>query len=195
MMLETTKNMIKAFVGESQARNRYTMYAKAAEKEGFIQVSDVFLLTAENEREHAKWFFRMLQDVKKEETEDIDELMINVPADLKIGNTKENLLDAIKGEHEENSGIYPEFAKVAEDEGFPDIAARIRSISKAEEHHEERYTKLLDVLENNTVFKKPDKRYWVCRQCGYVHDGNEPPEKCPSCSHPKNYFSVLCEIF
>ncbi|MBN2101269.1 MAG: rubrerythrin family protein [Candidatus Aenigmarchaeota archaeon] len=194
-MLETTKNMIKAFVGESQARNRYTMYAKAAEKEGFIQVSDVFLLTAENEREHAKWFFRMLQDVKKEETEDIDELMINVPADLKIGNTKENLLDAIKGEHEENSGIYPEFAKVAEDEGFPDIAARIRSISKAEEHHEERYTKLLDVLENNTVFKKPDKRYWVCRQCGYVHDGNEPPEKCPSCSHPKNYFSVLCEIF
>jgi len=194
-MLETTKNLIKAFVGESQARNKYTIYAKVAEKEGFIQINDVFLLTAENEREHAKWFFRMLQDVKKEETEDIEELMLSVPADLKIGNTKENLLDAIKGEHEENSGLYPEFAKVAEDEGFPDIAARIRAISKAEEHHEERYTKLLEVLENNTILKKPDKRYWVCRQCGYVHDGSEPPERCPSCSHPKGYFSVLCEIF
>ena len=193
--METTKNLIKAFVGESQARNKYTMYAKVAEKEGFVQVSDIFLLTAENEREHAKWFFRMLQEARKEETENTEELMINVPADLKIGDTKENLLDAIKGEHEENSGLYPEFAKAAEDEGFPDIAARIRSISKAEEHHEERYTKLLDVLENNTVFKKPDKRYWVCRQCGYVHEGSEPPEKCPSCSHPKGYFSVLCENF
>ena len=194
-MLETTKNLIKAFVGESQARNKYTMYAKVAEKEGFMQISDVFLLTAENEREHAKWFFRMLQDVRKEETEDIEELMINVPADLKIGSTKENLLDAIKGEHEENSGLYPEFAKVAEDEGFADIAARIRAISKAEEHHEERYAKLLEVLEDNTIFKKPDKKYWVCRQCGYVHEGSEPPDKCPSCSHPKNYFSILCEIF
>ncbi len=194
-MLETVENLTKAFVGESQARNRYTMYARIAEKEGFMQIAEIFLLTAENEREHAKWFFRMLQEAKKEETEDIENIMVDTSAVITIGDTKANLIAAIKGEHEENSGLYPEFAKTAADEGFSAIAARIRAIAKAEEHHEERYTKLLEVLENKTVFKKPDKRYWMCMKCGYIHDGSEPPESCPSCSHPKSYFQIKCENY
>lgn len=194
-MLKTTENLAKAFIGESQARNRYVMYAKAAKKEGFVQIADIFLETAKNEEEHAKWFFRMLQQVKELEKDKIEDLMVDSACPVHIGDTKSNLEAAIKGEHEESSGIYPEFAKDAEDEGFSDVAARIRSISRSEMHHEERYKALLDVLENGTIFKKPDKKQWVCRECGYVHEGSKPPEKCPSCSHPKDYFRIKCERY
>jgi len=194
-MLKTTENLAKAFIGESQARNRYVMYAKAALKEGFVQISEIFLETAKNEEEHAKWFFRMLQQVRGEEGNGIDEVMVDSVAPLHIGDTKSNLMAAIKGEHEESSGLYPEFAKDAEDEGFPDIAARIRAIIKAEMHHEERYSTLLEVVEDGTVFKKKDKRQWVCQECGYMHEGEEPPAKCPSCSHPKDYFKIKCERY
>jgi rubrerythrin len=194
-MLETVENLAKAFIGESQARNRYAMFSKIAEKEGFAQISEIFLLTAENEREHATWFFRMLQDAKKEESGDIEALMVDANANLKLGTTKDNLMTAIEGEHEEFSGLYPEFAKVAEDEGFPDIAARIRAIAVAESHHEERYSKLLEALESGTIFKKPDKRQWMCMKCGYIHEGSEPPQACPSCSHSKNYFQIKCENY
>ncbi|NOX71889.1 MAG: rubrerythrin family protein [Candidatus Micrarchaeota archaeon] len=194
-MLKTIENLTKAFVGESQARNRYDMFAKIARKEGFMKIAEVFETTAKNEQEHAKWFFRMLQEVKKEETDDIEKMMVDAASDVRMGDTKANLMAAIEGEHEENSGLYPEFAKVAEDEGFPDIAARIRAIAKAEMHHEERFKAILESLEKNEMFKKPGKVYWVCMKCGYIHDGEEPPEKCPSCGHPRDYFELKCEKF
>ncbi len=192
-MEETVKNLTKAFLGESQARNRYTFYAKIAQKEGFEQIAEIFLLTAENEREHAEWLYRLLNELKKKE--DIKEVAIEFSEPLVLGNTVENLKSAIEGEHYENTKMYPDFAEIAEKEGFLDIAKRLRAIAIAEKHHEERYSKLLKELEFNSIFKKEKKVYWVCRKCGYIHEGEEPPEECPSCSHPKNYFEVKCEEF
>lgn len=194
-MEETIKNLTKAFVGESQARNRYSFYAKIAKKEGFEQISELFLLTAENEREHAKWLFRMINDLKKKSGEDFEEIEVEASAPVVLGNTVENLKSAINGEHYENEEMYPEFADVAEKEGFPEIAKRLRAIAKAEEHHEERYKKLLAEVEGDTVFQKEEKVYWVCRKCGYIHEGPKPPEECPSCSHPSNYFELKCEKY
>jgi len=194
-MKETIKNLTKAFIGESQARNRYSFYAKIAKKEGFEQISDLFLLTAENEREHAKWLFRMINDLKKKSGEDFEEIEVEASAPVVLGNTVENLKSAINGEHYENEEMYPEFADVAEKEGFPEIAKRLRAIAKAEEHHEERYKKLLAEVEGDTVFQKEEKVYWVCRKCGYIHEGPKPPEECPSCSHPSNYFELKCEKY
>jgi len=194
-MKNTIKNLTKAFIGESQARNRYTFYAKIAKKEGFEQIAEVFLITAENETEHAKWFFRLINDLKKKSNENLDEIKVEVVSPTTLGNTIENLKAAIAGENYENSQMYPEFADVAEKEGFPEIAKRLMAIAVAEKHHEERYKKLLKEIEENTVFRKEKKVYWVCRKCGYVHEGKEPPEKCPSCSHPKNYFELKCEEF
>ncbi len=191
-MKKTIKNLTKAFIGESQARNRYTFYAKVAKKEGFEQIADIFLLTAKNEREHAKWLFRLINKLKDEETEKIE---VDASAPTTLGDTEDNLKAAIEGEHYENSEMYPEFAKIAEEEGFEDIAKRLRAIAKAEEHHEERYKKLLKEVQEKTVFKKEKKVYWVCRKCGYVHEGETPPETCPSCSHPKNYFERKCEEY
>ncbi|RLJ07069.1 MAG: rubrerythrin family protein [Candidatus Aenigmatarchaeota archaeon] len=194
-MQETIKNLTKAFIGESQARNRYTFYAKVAQKEGFEQVAEIFLITAENEREHAKWLFRLINELKKKTNEPPDEIVVEASAPTTLGNTIENLKAAIAGENYEHTKMYPEFAETAEREGFPEIAERLRAIAVAEKHHEERYQKLLKELEGNTVFKKEKKVYWVCRKCGYVHEGEEPPEKCPSCSHPKNYFELKCEEY
>jgi rubrerythrin len=194
-MEKTIKNLTKAFIGESQARNRYSFYAKIAKKEGFEQISDIFLLTAENEREHAKWLFRLINDLKEKSGEDLEEIEVEASAPTIIGDTVQNLKSAIDGEHYENTKMYPEFADTAEEEGFPEIAKRLRAISKAEEHHEERYVKLLAEVENNTVFSKEEKTYWVCRKCGYVHEGEKPPEECPSCSHPSNYFELKCEKY
>jgi rubrerythrin len=194
-MEKTIENLAKAFIGESQARNRYTFYAKIAKEEGFEQISDIFLVTAENEREHAKWLFRMINELKKQSRENLDEIKVEAGAPTILGDTAENLKAAIAGEHYENTEMYPEFADVAEKDGFPDVAKRLRAIAVAEEHHEERYKKLLTEVEGNTTFKKEKKVYWVCRKCGYVHEGEEPPEECPSCDHPKNYFERKCEEY
>ncbi len=189
--MKTLENLVKAFIGESQARNRYTMYAKIAKKEGFEQIAEVFEITADNEREHAKWLFRMIQDLKG----DANELNVEAAAPLVLGNTAENIKAAIAGENYEHTKMYPEFAKVAEEEGFPEIAARLRAIAKAEEHHEERYRKLLELVETGKFFERDEETEWVCRKCGYVHRGKNPPEKCPSCGHEKNYFQRKCEEF
>lgn len=194
-MKKTVRNLTKAFVGESQARNRYSFYAKIAKKEGFEQISETFLLTAENEKEHAKRLFEHIQELKKDSQENLDELTVDALAPTVYGSTAENLKAAIKGEHWEYSEMYPEFAKVAEKEGYPVVAARLRAIAQAEVHHEERYKKLLKEVEAGTVFKKKKKVWWVCMECGYLHYGTEPPQKCPSCDHPKSYYQIKCEEY
>jgi rubrerythrin len=194
-MKNTIQNLTKAFIGESQARNRYTFYSKIAQEEGFEQIAEIFLITADNEREHAKWLFRLINELKQKSDENLDEINVEAAAPTVLGNTAENLKAAIAGEHYENSQMYPEFADAAEKEGFPEIAKRLRAIAKAEVHHEERYRKLLNEVENNTVFKKEKKVYWVCRKCGYIHEGEEPPEKCPSCDHPTKHFEIKCEEY
>jgi len=194
-MKNTIENLAKAFIGESQARNRYTFYSKVARNEGFEQIAEIFLMTADNEKEHAKWFFNMLQDLKSKSQENLDEIKVEAAAPTILGTTAENLKAAIAGEHYENSTMYPEFAETAQKEGLPEAARRIRSISRAEEHHEERYRKLLKEVEAGTVFKKPDKVYWVCRECGFVSFGTEPPLKCPSCDHARSFYQIKCEEY
>ncbi|MBI1810406.1 MAG: rubrerythrin family protein [Nitrospirae bacterium] len=194
-MQKTIENLAKAFIGESQARNRYTFYSKIAQKEGFDQISEIFLITADNEREHANWLFRLINELKKKSNEDLSEIIVGAAAPTVLGDTAENLKAAIAGEHYEYAKMYPEFADIAEKEGFPEIARRLRAIAKAEEHHEERYKKLLKEVEGSTVFKKDGKVYWVCRKCGYIHEGEAPPKKCPSCDHESNYFQIKCEEY
>lgn len=194
-MKETLKNLTKAFIGESQARNRYTFYAKIARKEGFEQIGGIFLITAENEKEHAKRLFEHIQELKKELDENLDEIQVNAAAPTVYGTTAENLKAAIAGENYEYTKMYPEFAAVAEKEGLSKIAKRLKSIAIAEKHHEERYKKLLKEVEAGTVFKKEKEIWWVCRECGYVHFGKEPPEKCPSCDHERSFYEVKCEEY
>lgn len=194
-MQKTIENLTKAFIGESQARNRYNFYAKVAKKEGYEQISEIFLITADNERLHAKRLFERIQELKKKGGEKLDEIVVEAAAPTILGDTIENLKAAITGEHYENSEMYPEFAKVAEEEGLIDIAKRLQAIAKAEEHHEERYKKLLKEVEAGTVFKKDKEVEWICRECGYVHKGTEPPEKCPACDHPKSFYQIKCEEY
>jgi rubrerythrin len=194
-MNETIKNLAKAFIGESQARSRYTMYSKIARKEGYEQIANIFLVTADNEREHAKWNFRMLNQVKKKLKLEAEEITVEAEAPLVLDDTIANLKAAIAGEHYETETMYPEFADVAEKEGYPKIAERLRAIGEAEAHHEERFKKLLAQVEGKTVFKKDKKVRWVCQKCGYVHEGEEPPKSCPSCSHDSHYFEILCETY
>ena len=194
-MRKTLENLTKAFIGESQARNRYTMYASTARKEWYLQISEIFLQTAEQEIEHAEWFFKMIQIVKEKMGEDMDEVIVETWAFVKKGTTLENLQYAIDGEHEENSDLYPEFAKIAEEEWFPEIAARIRAIAHAEEHHEERYQAVRDQLAAGTLAKKAEDIEWTCTKCGYVHKGKFPPAKCPACDHEANYYNVKCEKY
>jgi len=194
-MKKTIESLTKAFIGESQARNRYTFYAKIAKKEGYEQIAEIFLITAENEKEHASNLFKLVNELKKKSSEKLDEIKVETVAPTILGNTIENLKAAIAGENYEHTKMYPEFAEVAEKEGFPEIAKKLRAIAKAEEHHEERFKKLLKEVEAGTVFKKEKEVWWVCRECGYVHYGKEPPEKCPSCDHPKSYFQLKCEEY
>jgi len=194
-MKRTLENLAKAFIGESQARNRYAFYAKVAKKEGYEQIAEIFRMTAENEREHASTLFKLIQELKEKLGESLEEIKVETVAPTVLGTTAENLKAAIAGENYEHTTMYPEFAKVAEEEGLREIAARLRAIGKAEEHHEERYQKLLHEVEAGAVFKKNREVYWVCRECGYVHYGKEPPERCPSCAHPRNYFQLLCEEY
>ncbi|MBR9677420.1 rubrerythrin family protein [Candidatus Woesearchaeota archaeon] len=194
-MNETIKNLTKAFIGESQARNRYTMYAKVAQKEGYEQLSELFLLTADNEREHAKWLFKLIQELKAKAGEAIEEITVEAGAPTILGTTQENLKAAIAGENYENTEMYPEFAKVAESEGFTDIAKRLRSIGAAEKHHEQRYIALLEQVQNGTMFKKSAAVTWVCRKCGFTSNSLTPPDKCPSCDHESKYFEIKCETY
>ncbi len=194
-MKETIKNLTMAFVWESQARNRYDMYGKIATKEWYVQIGKVFMETALQEKQHAKWFFNMLQDVKKKEWLNLD--MIDVPTSTasKIWDTLTNLETAIAGENEEYSTLYPEFAKIAEEEWYPEVAARIRSIMIAEEHHEERFKKLHEQVKAETVFKKDEEIERVCMECGYVHKWKNALDVCPSCDHPISYSIRKCEKY
>ena len=194
-MKNTIQNLAKAFVGESQARNRYTFYAKIAKREGFEQIAEIFLLTAENEREHAKWLFRLINELKSKSNESLDEIKIEAGVPTTLGDTAENLKAAIAGENFEQTQMYPKFTEIAEAEGLTEIANRLKAIAVAEKHHEERFRKLLEEVEGNTVFKREKKVYWVCRKCGYVHEKEEAPEKCPSCDHPQSYFEVKREEY
>lgn len=188
-MKKTIENLTKAFIGESQARNRYTMYAKIAKKEGFEQIAELFILTADQEAEHAKWLMRMINELKDGNSE-YDEIKVEAQASTIIGETKENLQTAINGENHEHTSMYPEFAEIAKEEDLEGVAARLRSIAKAEENHEERYSAVLSDLENNTTFEKKDDVIWQCRKCGYIHSGKKSPMECPSCGHPQAYFEI-----
>lgn len=194
-MKKTLENLAKAFIGESQARNRYTIYSKIAKNEGFPQIAQIFLETADNERVHAKWIFRMIQKVQVKTGEHIEAVTVEAEAPLIMGLTAANLKSAIAGEHYENSEMYPEFAEVAEQDGFEDIADRLLAIGHAEEHHEERYIRLLEEVEAGTFYKKEEPVYWNCSKCGYVYHGEEPPEVCPACNHPRKYFQMVCEKY
>ncbi len=180
--METLNNLVKAFIGESMARNRYTFYAKIAKKEGYVFVSRVFLETAENEKEHAENLFEFIKEFGKKS------IKVEAEAPLIFGNTADNLKAAIEGEHYENTEMYPSFADIAEKEGFSEISSKLRAISKAEEHHESRFRTILEAIENGTMFKRGEEVEWVCLECGYVHYGTEPPEECPSCGHERAYY-------
>lgn len=194
-MQKTIQNLTKAFIGESQARNRYAFYAKVAKKEGYEQIASVFMETAEQEKTHAKRLFEHIQELKKQSKEDLTEIKVEAVMPTIYGNTSDNLKAAIAGENYEYTEMYPEFAKVAEEEDLSDIAKRLYSIAKAEKHHEEKYKKLLTQVEAGTVFKKDQEVSWVCRECGYVHIGTEAPKECPSCDHPQAYYQVQCENY
>ncbi len=167
---KTEKNLMEAFAGESQARNKYTYYASKAKKEGYEQIASFFLETADNEKEHAKIWFKLLHDG--------------------VGSTLDNLKDAAGGENYEWTDMYARMAKEADEEGFTDIANLFRGVAKIEKEHEERYLKLLSNIENGTVFKKDQKEVWICRNCGHIVDSKEAPDKCPVCDHPKAYFQL-----
>jgi rubrerythrin len=190
-MSKTLENLTKAFIGESQARNRYTMYASIARKEGFEQISEIFLITADNERQHAKNLFQHINELKK----DNEAIKVEAEAPTTLGKTIDNLKAAAAGENYEYTQMYPEFAKIADQEGFGQIACRLRAIAKAETHHEERYKKLITNLESDQIFKKDKEIEWVCRECGYVHTGTDAPEKCPSCDHEQSFYQQKSEQY
>ncbi len=194
-MEKTLENLTKAFIGESQARNRYSFYAKQAKKDGYPQISEIFLETAEQERQHAKWLFKLIQELKEKMGQNPDEIHVEAEAPLTLGDTVENIKAAIAGEHYENSEMYPEFAKVAKQDGLDDMARRLLAIGKAEVHHEERYTALLEQVEAGTLFKKEENVTWTCLKCGYSTTGKQPPEECPACDHPTKYFIIRCEEY
>jgi rubrerythrin len=177
---KTEQNLLKSFAGESQARNRYTFFASVAKKEGFEKIADVFAETAEQEKEHAKRFFKFLEG-------GMVEITASYPAGV-IGTTKDNLAAAAAGEYEEWSELYPEFAKIASEEGFLQIATAFRMIAKVEAEHEKRYRTLLARVEENKVFEREEEIEWQCRNCGYVHKGKRAPDNCPACNHPQAYF-------
>lgn len=183
----TEQNLLKAFAGESQARNRYTYFAKQAKKEGYEQIAAIFEETAENEKEHAKVFFKHLEG-------GMVEITAEYPAGV-IGTTEENLLAAAEGEKMEWGTLYPDFGKTAEEEGFPDIANSFKNIAEVESQHEKRYRKLLENVKENRVFKRDKPMKWKCRNCGFIYEGNEPPQKCPACQHPQSYYELLAENY
>lgn len=188
-MAKTDENLLKAFAGESQARNRYTYFASVAKKAGYEQIAAIFLETADNEKEHAEIFFKHLNKLGKPL-----EITATYPAG-RIGTTEENLLAAAEGEKEEWGTLYPEFEETAREEGFNEVADSFKEIAEVEEQHEKRYRKLLENVKNKSVFKKEKTIMWKCRNCGYVHEGKEAPNVCPACKHPQAYYEVLAENY
>lgn len=179
---QTEKNILTAFIGESQARNKYTYFASVAKKEGYVQISKIFEETANHEKEHAKRLFKFLEGGEAE-------IVATFPAGV-IGNTLENLKAAAAGENEEYTHMYPEFAKIAREEGFPQIAAVMENIAVAEAYHEERYKSLIANIENDAVFVKGEEISWRCQNCGYTHKGTTAPVKCPACDHAQAHFEI-----
>jgi rubrerythrin len=194
-MKETPKKLFAAYVGESQARNRYTFFASIAKKEGYVLISKIFEETADQEREHGSWYYRMLQEFKK--TEKFDDFNVNESYPTTYGNTIENLQSAVRGETMEYTKLYPDIADTAEKEGYPEIAKRTRGIIRAEQHHAERYGKLLKLIGDDAFFKRGKKIVWICMECGYEVEMDSLPDHwiCPSCSHPRTYFRKKCEDF
>ena len=182
---KTERNLLTAFAGESQARNRYTYFAGKAKKEGFVQIAEIFEETANQEKEHAKRFFKFLQGGEVEVT-------AAFPAGV-VGSTAENLKAAAGGEHHEWESMYPEFAATAREEGFEAVAKVFEAVAVAEKQHENRYLGLAANVEAGTVFKKKEKVVWRCRNCGYLHEGTEAPDSCPACAHPQAHFEMLAE--
>jgi rubrerythrin len=189
---KTAENLMKAFAGESQARTRYTFYASKARNEGYQQIEAIFLETADNEKEHAKLFYKHL--VSKLDPNTIQEIQAAYPVALS-DNTANNLESAANGEHEEWTSLYSGFAKTADDEGFPEVARTFRSIALVEERHEKRYRKLAENIKSKKVFKKEGKVFWICRNCGHIIESAEAPQKCPVCEHPQAYFQVFVENY
>lgn len=173
---KTEQNLMKAFAGESQARNKYTFYASKAKKEGYEQIAAVFTETADNEKEHAKLWFKELNGGE-------------------VPSTLENLLEAAAGEHGEWTEMYKEMADTAREEGFNTIAYKFNAVAEIEKRHEERYRKLAELIKDGKVFKKSEKKMWICRNCGHIHVGENAPEVCPVCNHPKSYFQIFNELF
>lgn len=187
---KTAGNLMKAFAGESQARNRYTYYSAIAKKEGYVQIANLFAETADNEKEHAKRFYKFLVECM-----DGDMVEITATFPIALSDTKANLKAAAEGEHEEWADLYPAFADEADAEGFPVVATVFRKIAEVEKHHEARYRKLYDNLVNNTVFTKPSIAQWKCNNCGYIHEGESAPQMCPACAHPQAHFEVFVESY
>ena len=184
---QTEKNLLAAFAGESQARNRYTFFASKAKKEGYEQIAAIFQETADNEKEHAEVFFKHLQGGETE-------IQASYPAGA-IDTTEKNLLAAAEGEKMEWGTLYPDFAETAEKEGFPEVAASFITIAEVEAYHEKRYRKVFQNMKQKKVFKKEKTVKWKCRNCGYVHEGNEAPNICPACKHPQSYYEIWVENY
>jgi len=184
---KTEKNLLASFAGESQARNRYTYFAGVAKKAGYEQIAAIFLETADNEKEHAKMFFKLLKGGELEIT-------ASYPAGI-IGDTSQNLLASAEGEHLEWTKLYKDAETVAREEGFEEIADQFKEIAEVEKEHEKRYMKLLKNIKDGVVFKKEKVVKWRCRNCGYVHEGKEAPKECPACAHPQGFYELLCENY
>jgi len=190
---KTAENLLKAFAGESQARNRYTYYASVADKEDFKQIKNIFIETADNEKEHAKMFYKALLEGFKDELPAVVDITASYP--IAQGNTLDNLKAAAAGENEEWTELYPTFAKVAKEEGFPEIAVTFNMIASVEKKHELRYAKLAENIINGKVFSKDSSVSWKCGNCGYITNGTGAPELCPACKHTKAHFEVFVETY
>ena len=189
---ETAKNLLKSFAGESQARNRYTFYASVADKEGYKQIRNLFIETADNEKSMERFYKFLLEGLKEDLPADIE---ITATYPVAQGTTLDNLKAAASGENEEWSKLYPEFADIADKEGFPEIANAYRMIASAEKRHETRFLKLASNVEQGIVFKRDDKVFWKCGNCGYIHEGSSAPETCPACVHPQSHFELFVETY
>lgn len=190
---KTAENLLKAFAGESQARTRYTFYASVADKEGYKQIKNIFIETADNEKEHAKRFYKLLLEGFAGELPAMIEINAGYP--VAQGTTLDNLKAAADGENEEWTDLYPSFAKTAEEEGFPEVAGAFKIIANVEKRHEARYHKLAENILNNNVFQKDQPVLWKCGNCGHIHEGPNAPEKCPACLHPQAFFEVFVETY
>lgn len=189
----TIKNLMKAFAGESQARNRYTYFASVAKKEGYNQIEAIFLETADNEKEHAKLFYKAIANDLDAKVAVPIEILASYP--VAMGDTEANLIAAAAGEHEEWSDLYLAFAKEADSEGFRDIAATFRLVAEVEKHHEARYLKLAENIREDRVFSRAQPVLWKCRNCGFIMQAAAAPDLCPACKHPKAHFEMFCENY